>query len=115
MCFLFGDTKERPARDGGAWTASLELRLPATLANRAFRTDLLHFDRAFLTLFADAGNAWGRDNSRAARPQPLLAAGGEVVYAVGMLCVPFRFRIGAAYGFTKPKGAVPHLHLGTSF
>ena len=98
-----------------AWTASLELRLPATLANRAFRTDLLHFDRAFLTLFADAGNAWGRNDSRAARPQPLLAAGGEVVYAVGMLCVPFRFRIGAAYGFTEPKGAVPHLHLGTSF
>ena len=98
-----------------AWTASLELRLPATLANRAYRTDLLHLDRAFLTLFADAGNAWGRDNSRAARPQPLLAAGGEVVYAIGMLCVPFRFRIGAAYGFTEPKGAVPHLHLGTSF
>ena len=98
-----------------AWTASFEIRLPATLANRAYRTDLLHLDRAFLTLFADAGNAWGRNDSRAARPQPLLAAGGEVVYAVGMLCVPFRFRIGAAYGFTEPKGAVPHLHLGTSF
>lgn len=104
-----------PRSSRRAWTASLELRLPASLANRAFPTDLLHFDRAFLTLFADAGNAWGRNASPTARPQSLLAAGGEVVYSVGMLCVPFRFRIGAAYGFTEPKGAVPHVHLGTSF
>ena len=98
-----------------AWAASLELRLPAALVNRAIRTPLLHFDRAFLTLFADAGNAWGRDNSPQETPKPLLSAGAEFVYDLGILYVPFRFRIGAAYGFTNPKGAVPHLHLGTSF
>ena len=99
-----------------AWAASLELRLPAVLVNRAIRTPLLHFDRALLTLFADAGNAWGRDNlSQAAMPTPLLSAGAEFVYDFGILYVPFRFRIGVAYGFTKPKGAVPHLHLDTSF
>ena len=98
-----------------AWTASFELRLPAFLANRPVRAELLHLDRAFLTLFADAGNAWGRNDSPENGPRPLLAAGGEIAYAVGMLCVPFSLRIGAAYGFTQPKGAVPHLHLGTSF
>ena len=86
------------------------------LVNRALRTPLLHFDRAFLTLFADAGNAWGRDNlSQESTPPPLLSAGAEFVYDFGILYVPFRFRVGAGYGFTDPKGAVPHLHLGTSF
>lgn len=98
-----------------AWSASLELRLPAALVNRAIRTPLLHFDRAFLTLFADAGNAWGRDNSPQETPEPLLSAGGEFVYDFGILYVPFRFRAGAGYGFTNPKGAVPYLLLGTSF
>ena len=99
-----------------AWAAALEFRLPSALVNRALRTPLLHFDRAFLTLFADAGNAWGRDNlSLASTPKPLLSAGAEFVYDFGILYVPFRFRIGAAYGFTNPKGAVPHVHLGASF
>ena len=99
-----------------AWSASLEFRVPAVLVNRALRTPLIHVDRAFLTLFADAGNAWGRDNlSQASMPTPLLSAGAEFVYDFGILYVPFRFRVGAAYGFTSPKGAVPHLHLGTSF
>ncbi|MDE3001430.1 MAG: hypothetical protein OXU79_20325 [Gemmatimonadota bacterium] len=98
-----------------AWTASLELRLPAALVNRAIRTPLLHFDRAFLTLFADAGNAWGRDYSSQNTPEPLLSAGAEIVYDFGVLYVPIRFRAGAGYGFTDPKGAVPYLLLGTSF
>ncbi len=98
-----------------AWSASLELRLPAALVNRAIRTPLLHFDRAFLTLFADAGNAWGRDYSSQNTPEPLLSAGAEFVYDFGILYVPFRFRAGAGYGFTNPKGAVPYLQLGTSF
>ena len=99
-----------------AWSASLEFRVPAVLVNRALRTPLLHFDRLFLTLFADAGNAWGRDNlSHASTPPALLSAGAEFVYAFGILYLPVRFRIGAGYGFTDPKGAVPYLHLGTSF
>ena len=98
-----------------AWTASLELRLPAALVNRAIRTPLLHFDRAFLTLFADAGNAWGRNNAPQETPEPLLSAGAEIVYDFGILYVPFRFRAGAGYGFTNPKGAVPYFLLGASF
>ncbi len=98
-----------------AWAASLELRLPAALVNRAIRTPLLHFDRAFLTLFADAGNAWGRDHSPQKTPDPLLSAGAEFTYDFGILYIPFRFRAGAGYGFTEPKGAVPYLLLGTSF
>ncbi|MDE3259138.1 MAG: hypothetical protein OYM47_15005 [Gemmatimonadota bacterium] len=98
-----------------AWSASLELRLPAALVNRAIRTPLLHFDRAFLTLFADAGNAWGRDDSPGHTPEPLLSAGAEFVYEFGILYVPFRFRAGAGYGFTDPKGAVPYFLLGASF
>lgn len=98
-----------------AWAASLELRLPAALVNRAIRTPLLHFDRAFLTLFADAGNAWGQHNSPQETPEPLLSAGAEFVYDFGILYVPFRFRAGAGYGFTHPKGAVPYFLLGTSF
>ena len=98
-----------------AWAASLELRLPAALVNRAIRTPLLHFDRAFLTLFADAGNAWGLDNSSQNTPEPLLSSGAEFVYDFGILYVPFRFRAGAGYGFTNPKGVVPYLQLGTSF
>ena len=68
-----------------AWAASLELRLPAALVNRAIRTPLLHFDRAFLTLFADTGNAWGRDYSSQNTPEPLLSAGAEFVYDFGIL------------------------------
>ena len=98
-----------------AWAASLELRLPAALVNRAVGTPLLHFDRAFLALFADAGNAWGRDNSPQGTPEPLLSAGAELIYDFGILYLPFRFLAGAGYGFTDPKGAVPYLRLGTSF
>ena len=98
-----------------AWAASLELRLPAALVNRALGTPLLHFDRASLALFADAGNAWGRDNSPQGTPRPLLSAGAEFVYDFGILYLPFRFLAGAGYGFTDPKGAVPYLRLGTSF
>ena len=99
-----------------AWSASLELRLPASLANRTLGTPLIHVDRLFFTLFADAGNAWGSDNlSQESTPSALLSAGAEFVYDIGILYVPFRFRIGAGYGFTSPKGAVPYLHLGTSF
>ena len=99
-----------------AWSASAEFRIPASLANRTLGTPLIHVDRLFLTLFADAGNAWGRDNlSQASMPTPLLSAGAEFLYDFGILYVPFRFRIGAGYGFTSPKGAVPYLHLGTSF
>ena len=91
-----------------AWSASLELRLPAYLVNRTLGTPLIHVDRLFLTLFADAGNAWGRDNlSQASTPPALLSAGAEFLYDFGILYVPFRFRIGGAYGFTNPKGAVP--------
>ncbi|MCE2438189.1 MAG: hypothetical protein J4F39_02055, partial [Candidatus Latescibacteria bacterium] len=98
-----------------AWAASLELRLPAALVNRAVGTPLLHFDRAFLALFADAGNAWGRDNSPPGTPEPLLSAGAEFIYDFGILYLPFRFLAGVGYGFTDPKGAVPYLRLGTSF
>ena len=87
-----------------AWATSLELRLPAALVNRAF-----------LTLFADAGNAWGRDNSPQETPEPLLSADAEFVYDFGILYLPFRFRAGAGYGFTDPKGAVPYFLLGASF
>ncbi len=85
------------------------------LVNHTIRTPLLNFERAFLTLFADAGNSWGRDYSSKNIPEPLLSAGAEFVYDFGILYVPFRFRAGAGYGFSHPKGTVPYLQLGTSF
>ena len=41
------------------------------------------------------------------------AVDAETIAATGILYVPFRFRIGAGHGFTDPKSAVPHFHLGT--
>ena len=57
-----------------AWSASLELRLPAALVNRAIRTSLLHFDRALSHALRRRGQRLGTRQS-----QPGIHAAGTPI------------------------------------
>jgi hypothetical protein len=82
---------------------SLEYRAPLVTLRRGFGFWPLFLDRTSLTLFADAGNAWGVGGMPGARDW-LASAGAELsIDAAFSYDVPYRLRFGFAAPITSPS------------
>jgi outer membrane protein assembly factor BamA len=85
-----------------ALSATAEVRWPVASVGRSLGHLPVGIDRVWLTLFADAGDAW----NPGVPPQPthLLGAGAEAVADLRVSYdLPLRARVGAAY----PLGTLP--------
>jgi hypothetical protein len=84
-----------------ALAGSLEYRAPLVALRRGFGFWPVFLDRTSLTLFADAGTAWGVGSVSGAR-DVLTSAGAELSIDTGMQYdVPYRLRLGIAAPITN--------------
>lgn len=112
---------DRSARFGRyAWTASLEYRVPLIMLNRGVRAWPVHFDRVVGSVFADAGNAWGPDQSASGFQNPrgstLSSVGAELTLQVLTFWeVSMRFRGGVAVPLLAGVDPRVYVRLGMPF
>ena len=107
-----------------AWSASAEYRLPLALVRRGFGAWPLYLDRVGASVFLDAGNAWGPEDTGRPSESPkraaLASAGLEVtVNALPLWTFSTDVRAGVAFPLVA-DGEDParyrfHLRLGQAF
>lgn len=92
-----------------AWSGSVEWRIPLWLGNQGFRVWPIHLDRSMLSVFFDAGNAWGPDLSPSGFVNTLqvalASAGAEVTTEVlALFDVQLRLRGGFGVPLVRVTG-----------
>lgn len=103
-----------------AWTGSAEYRVPLALVHRGLGAWPAYVDRVFGSVFVDAGNAWGPDESPGgfenARRSTLVGAGAEIVTDFLLFWTePLRLRVGAAVPLVDGDGVRGYVRLGLVF
>ena len=84
---------------------TVELLLPLAALHRGFGFFPLFLDRTSVTLFGDAGSAWGSFTTGDAASHAIASVGGELTVFVGVpYDVPFALRIGAAFPVLNRSG-----------
>lgn len=102
-----------------AFAATAELRWPLALIGRSFGHLPAGLDKLWLTLFADAGDAW--DAGSAFHPSHLIGVGAEAVAELRISYdVPLRGRLGVAapigsQALTRPARLTAYAALGADF
>jgi len=88
---------------------TVELVLPLAALHRGFGCFPLFLDRTSVTLFGDAGSAWGPSTAGDAQTNAIASLGGELTIFVGIpYDAPFALRLGAAFPVVNNSGvAVP--------
>ncbi|MEM7415033.1 MAG: hypothetical protein AAF389_06005 [Gemmatimonadota bacterium] len=92
-----------------AWSGSVEWRIPLWLGNQGFRVWPVHLDRSHVSVFFDAGNAWGPDVSPSGFVNTLqvalASAGAELTTEVlALFDVQLRLRGGFGVPFVRVAG-----------
>jgi hypothetical protein len=96
-----------------AWTASAEYRFPLWLLNQGFRAWPFHVDRGIGSVFFDAGNAWGPDDSPG---QPIASVGAELTSQFLLLYdIQLRLRLGYAFRLVEGAGEEFYVRVGLPF
>jgi len=86
-------------------TGSAELLLPLAALHRGFGFFPLFLDRSSITLFGDAGSAWGPYTTGDAASRAIASVGAELTMFVGVpYDAPFALRLGAAFPVLNRSG-----------